>query len=1040
MSFVHSLALALHALRWRLSASIAVLLIAAVASAGAALGPMYSRSAQDSLIRDRVAAANVFSRSVSVSAYLGAQPGLEHQTLAAVRRAAIDPHLDRFFDVRTEESLDTTTASAELTVAGVTRGFASVAWRTAMCTSIRLTAGRCPAKRGEVALSQQALSDSGLHLGEAFTLGLSPSPAIDAVRVVGVYDRSTARGPAFADDSPSQAAPPPPGTPIPRLDLVLVSRSTLEPILGNYDVTIFRTLRPSVVHVSNVHALSGLLAAVTINQQVAGLPEYTVSSPLTGLIASLNSALHQVADAALVVTAQLVLLAWFVLFLVVSATTEERSTEVALAKLRGMRAGPTAVFVLTEPLLLLVVAAPLGLALGFAGDELLTAAWLGPDTEVRPGVTVAAALGAAFVGGLIACALAARRVLTVPVLAELRRTGGRRARIARSVAVDSAVVVLAAAGVWELRSGASDTLVLLVPGLLALAVGVPAARLLPGLAALEVRRTRRSPNIGAFLAARNLARRPAGSRYAVLLTVAVALALFAVDGWTAAEATRSHQARQEVGAATVLHVRYLPPEQLLNAVRRADPDGRDAMAAIESPVGANGALLAVDSSRLPAVTSWDPSWGGTSMARLTSGLRPTAPPALSLNGSTVTVDTDYRPPAGQAIKWSFTLQVLGGDGVTTDVGMGAVGVGVHHLSATLPAGCQKTRCQLLSIILDRPFGAQAPAGGSFEILAMHDEDGEVPAAGSATPGTSRWRVGPDELSTINPDLPPDAIVSPGTNRGWFQAELSESAQFDIAFQTTELPRALPVLQGSATNTTAYGGIAGSVYAAGLDDTPVIARPLPGRGLLPRIGSNGSLVDLGLVAAVDPAPSGSLDDQVWLAADAPAALRSRLNAAGIHVDSTDTVSARITVLDRDGAVLALRLFLVAAAAGLILAAATVLTSFFVSARRRSYELAAVLVLGSGRPPLVAAARREQLVLVLFGVALGVGSGIAGVQLVLPGLPSVTGGGGPLAAAALQWPPVVLTVLVTVVVVVVLIHAGARRVVGLASADRLREVQA
>ena len=71
------------------------------------------------------------------------------------------------------------------------------------------------------------------------------------------------------------------------------------------------------------------------------------------------------------------LLAWFALFLVVSATSEERSGEVALAKLRGMGARSTFLFGLAEPLLLLLVAVPVGLAVAYAVNAFITgvAAW-----------------------------------------------------------------------------------------------------------------------------------------------------------------------------------------------------------------------------------------------------------------------------------------------------------------------------------------------------------------------------------------------------------------------------------------------------------------------------------------------------------------------------------------------------------------------------------------------------------------------------------------------------------------------------------------
>ncbi len=519
----------------------------------------------------------------------------------------------------------------------------------------------------------------------------------------------------------------------------------------------------------------------------------------------------------------------------------------------------------------------------------------------------------------MACALAARRVLTVPVLAELRRTGGRRARVARTVAVDAVVVAAAAAGVWELHSGQSGSLALLVPGLLALAVGVPAARAVPRLAALEVRRTRRSPQIGAFLAAPNVARRPTGARSVVLLTAAVALAVFAVDGWAAARTTRSHQAAQQVGAATVLHTAYLPPAQLLATVRAVDPGGRAAMAAVQSTVGANGALLAVDAARLPAVTAWDPAWAATSATRLTAGLVPRALPPLALHGPSVALRVGYTVvPHQRPVAWTLGLRVLDAAGTVSDVDLGPVPVGVARLTGTLPATCDRSVCALLSITLHRPLASQVLASGEFfEVLAFSDARGPVaavPSTGAGVAGTDRWLVAPDALNDTDPERPLDADLLPASTPAWFRAELSDSAVLDVTFTTAAFPRATPVLLGSTVTANEYGGLDGAVYAAGLGDSPMIARPLPGRGVLPRVGTDGALADLGLLAPQVPDPTATVDDQVWLAPGAPSDLRARLAARGLVVVSTETLAARTAELDRDATALALRLFLVAAVAG------------------------------------------------------------------------------------------------------------------------------
>lgn len=1039
MTFLHGLALALRALRWRARTSLVVLVVAVLASAAAALGPLYASSAQDSLVRDRLGTADLFTRSVTVSADLAVQPDLSAQTVSAVEQAAGDPRLDTFFGPA-REILETGTASAELAVGGRARGYAGVGWRSSMCTSVRFTAGRCPTGPREIAVSRQTVADAGLHLGQSVFLGLT-DPAAD--RVVGVYDRVSARGPAFALSSPTQAAPPAPGTTLPRLDLVLASRPTLARDLGVLRITDYRVLRPGVVHAGDLGTLASLLAATAADQQILRRPQYTAMSPLTALIAGLARDRRQVRDSSLAVTAQLVVLSWFVLFLVVAATTEERSGEVALAKLRGSRVGATTVFVLAEPLLLLVVAAPAGLFLALAADLALTRSGLGAGTAVGVDGGALEALGAAFVGGLAACALAARRVLTVPVLAELRRTGGRRARVARTVAVDAVVVAAAAAGVGELTEGTAGPLVLLVPGLLSLAVGVPAARLVAPVAALEVRRTRRSRDVAAFLAARNLARRPGSARSVVLLTVALALAVFAVDGWSAAAGTRDHQARQQVGAPTVLHTAFRAPTPFLDAVRRADPGGHEAMAAIQSDPGANGALLAVDASRFGAVTSWNPAWAGTSMSRLVSGLAPAAVPALSLHGPQVLVGTDDEPPPTAVVAWTLTLRVLGSDGVQSDVDLGPTGTGPHSLTATLPEDCDRAPCALLSITLNRPLRAQAPAAGSFTVRFLRDSRGPVGPAGrtGAHPGagTARWRVAISALGQVDPTRPRDAVLDGGRAGVGFTATFTDSAVGDVDFDTTAYPVAVPVLQGRRTPAEPYGGLAGVVYAAGLGPGPVLARVLPGAGPLPRIGDDGSMVDLGLLAPQDLDTPAAVDEQVWLAPGASAHIRSRLAAEGLQVISVETVADRTTALDRDGSTLALRLFLVAAAAAVALAAAAVLSGLLVGARRRSYEVAAVLALGGSRRALVAAGRREQLAVTGFGALLGVAAGAGAVRLVLPRVSSITGGSGPLAAPAVQGGALLATVVVTVAVVGLLVQVGAHRVVRLASADRLREVQ-
>ncbi len=1040
------LVLAIRALRWRAAVSLAVLLVAVLASGAATLGPLYSRSAQDSLVLDRVAGTSTFTRSVAVTAELGAQPARAGQTLSAAQRAAADPRLDRFFGPA-QESLDTSTSFA-IRVAGHQRGTAVVAWRSSMCTSVRFSVGRCPRDGTEVAVSTTTATGLRLRPGSPIDVGLTLPAASRGATVVGVYDAVTATGPAFAVSSPAQStaenpAAAPDAQP-PSLDLVLASRALLLGNLPDSGVTIYRTLRPGSVHVGDLAALTGVLGGVTRNVDLPDQPQYSVSSGMSGLVTALAGERATVQRSALVVTAQLVLLSWFVLYLLVAATTEERAPEVAVAKLRGM--GPRAVgrFVLAEPVVLLVLAAPLGLLLGLAADTALVRAGLDRQAQVRLDTPTGVAMVAAALGGLVACALAARRVLTVPVLAEMRRTGGRRARVARTVAVDAVIVTVAVVGVLQARGNRSDTLVLLVPALLAVAVGVPVARLVPVLAALEVRRTRRSPRIGAFLAARNLARRPTGSRLVVLLAVAVALAVFAVDGWDVAAGTRANVARQQVGAASVLHVAYEPGPRLVEQVRAADPDGRSAMAAVQSAGGSTGALLAVDSARLGPVTAWDPAWARTSMSALTAALHPAAAPPVQLVGPAVTVRTRYTPPGrGPGIAWGLSLRVLGYDGTVSDVGLGTVGVGTSQLRARLPGDCLRRPCGVLRVTLGRPVTGGAadglPAQGTVELAGMADSTGHRPPPSAGPPGTARWRVARSALGVVDAQRPPDAVLAAGSDPSWFVAALGGGTAGDVGVESTAFPSTVPVLAGSDAPANSYAAVPGAVYASGLGYGQLIVSPVDGRGVLPRVGTTGSMADMTVLATQDSARGSDVDSQVWVAAGAPADLVTRLRDQGVRVLSTETLNARRAELGRDGVALSLRVLLVAAVAGLLLAATAVLTASLVAARRRSWELAAVRVLGARPRDLVTAGRREQLVLVVVGTALGTLAGLAGLGAVLSDLAAVPGGGAPLTAATFQWLPIASAVAATLLGTAVAVQLGAWRTVRLADLGLLREVQ-
>jgi len=1057
--WMRRLQLALLGTRYRLAGSLMALVVAVIAVSAATLGPMYSGTAQDSLVRHRLATTPVFGTGLVATSTL-ADPTVSPARVVDETAAAVgDARYDRLWGA---SSVTVQTGKDMVTFPGhpSTRYSAVVSWRQGMCTSVRVVRGRCPADApagggSEAMVSVRTASDQRVAVGERLTADLqAPRLSGNTPVVVGVYDQTSGTAPGWVFDSPVQAAAAGPNDPTESIDEVLVDRATVIAARVDVRVTAFRPLRTASVHARDMTELAALSAPATIS----GI---SVTSSAAELVAAIGSDRQLVRSASTAVTVQLALLALFVLYLVLAAAAEERGPEVALAKLRGMRPARTAVFTLAEPVVLLVVALPFGVAVALFGDRVL-ARGLSDGSEISFGGAAAAAALMALAGGVAAAALAARRLLATPVLGQLRRTGGRRAGLARSVALDSAAVAVAAAGVYELVNGSSDLVGLAAPGLVALAAGLLVVRLVPVAARIAVRRTRHSPGVVGFLAARNTARRPAGSRLVVLLAVAVALTVFGVNGDVVARGVRSQTARAQIGAATVVHVTSDGPGVLLAAVRAADPTGRSAMAAAQSGPGVIPSVVALDAARLGAVSRWDPAWAGTSPGALVTGLVPSAGAPVTAQGTlTGTWSNSADGPAGDL---HATVDLLTGTGrrVTADAGRIAPG-SRGALRAELPAGCVSAPCRLVGWDFTRagsaPTGAPPPADnsgiaaqppdpGTFGVVTV---TGLADARGSlsvpADPTRKRWRYGLSRADLIDSGHVPDVEVSDDGTAG-FTVTLQPKSDAPFTIAPTDLPSTPAALVGRNAPAQPFDTFATTVSAQDLTGSPTLFTPVPGRGVLPRIGTDGVLVDLGSLTLGHPLSTPTVDDQVWFAGDADVTgILARLATAGVRPVTgdplrpvtTETIAGQERELAANGPAVGLRLYVLAAVASVLLALGALLTAAFVAARRRSYEVAAVLALG-GRPGvLTLAGVLEQLVVVVTGTGVGVAVGVVVARLALPVLGSITAG-GPTTPALIAWVPVAGVGVAVIVLAAVVAVLASRRVVHLAGPDRLREVQA
>lgn len=1021
------LRLALRALWFRRGVSAVVLVIATVAVAAAALGPVWSTAAQESLLRDRLAEEPVGATGLSATRGNAttfrplSSAQLVTATAAALDRADLD---DSFGPVRS--SLRLTTDLPLLGDSNVTPvAVARLAWRDGQCALLRFTQGRCPQAAGEVAVSARAARSQGLSLGP-LRVRLIGEPAVSPPRVVGLYEPIDPDDPAWFSVDYFDAGPRPGDAAPPKVDTVFTSRSTFDAVpAAGLTATAERALRPDTV---DLDGAASLRADVLELVRSAGGSGQEVATALPELLLSVRDEQDEVRTGALVVAAQLLLLAAAVLQLVLAGATEDRAGEVALARLRGAGPARTAATGLLEPVILLLLAAPAGLLLALGAGQLLVGGALREGTRVTLTPAVLGAVVVAVLAGGAAAAVAGRRVLTAPVLTVLRQEGGRPAG-ARGAAGEAVVVALAGAATYQLLTEAdAGGLALLAPALLALAVGLVGVRLVPLLARVLVRRTRHASRTATFLAVRQVARRPQLLRVVVLLAVAVALAIFAVDGWRVAGDNRQLRAAQEVGAPTVLRLAPVAVPQLVAAVQAVDPVGRTALAAIESIPGGQSAydrLLAVDTSRLAAVSAWQPTWTGLDATAQSAVLRPPGTAPVRLDGRRLEVDAAATVTVAE-VPARLAVEVRAGT-VDRVVELGALRPGPATYSGELPAECAQG-CVVRRFLVDRSSSGRVAGELLLSAVRVDGRGADVPLTSAAA-----WRGVRVEL------FDPSTVVQPRTTagpQGLRVAFDSRTSSAPVAWTTTDVPEALPVLVGPEVRLNPYGGDASRGLGIAPDGALVLLDPQPAAKVLPRTGLSGALADLAVLDRLSRLTSPVGEPQVWLGAGADvAAVTSALEARGLSVTSVESLSERRRQLDQEGPALALLLFLVAAAAALVLSVVAVSAVLHDAGRNRASELASLRVLGVGRRALVQASVREQIALLGVGLVLGAAAGAVAVQVALPRLPVAAEASG-LAPAVLDpaWPLLGALLAGTALVVVVVAVVSARLVVRSAGLGR------
>jgi len=1064
-------------MRWRARSSLAMLAIAAFAAGAGAFGPMYlhgtdqvaldgtlqgasPRDAGLTLVRTSghgypgplLAAAHVVPRPghgrpwfgkpivTQFSAFITATPTGTSSTSTTPGNVgpakAVLPRASLTSARRTRVTLTRTTLTFVPRV-GHKLYLGSLASRTGVCAHLKMVAGRCALGHGVAIISTRTAVALNLSVGEQLNMGFVGTNRAASMQVVGVYAPATASAPYWWGQSFFPFGTYGIAGAYEHLDDVFASPETIRALAPANRVypTVQVALDRRSISVDQVPQFRQALARFQRAELHAG---NRVGTRLYGLLSRAATIEGTVTDIIGIVDIELALLAVAVLYFVASRTASEREPDVWLAELRGYRPTSALAVALAEPVVVVLLAVPVGFLASWIVMVLVSPTLFGPRVGVGPLAVSVVAAAVAGVVGVLAAAFGARRGLLASGIEGPPGDSGVVGPIGTSrwsVVADAIVVAAAGAAFFELVvTGESRSrphpLAALAPGLLAVAVGVLVARGLPRLLTLTHRRSAFSPRVPLALASRVVARRREFAGQVLVVTLAVGLLVFAVCAWSIATTNRNLHAAFSVGAAKVLTVSAKPGTTFLEDVRAADPRGRDAMAAVVEH-SSGGTMLAVDATRMAAIVTW-PSSLGMSVRQAANRLRTAhVAPSVMLKGTSVEVTAESHfgvTPAPDLTMDLFNLDTQTPEQVT----FGPVSAGTHTYRGLLSYLCTGG-CRLVDLTLSwSPAVSVAGTGRTATVSLRVRSLAERRHGGPWTPlhaglaDLGRWTspTGGVRLRTAGGLLDGTFRLSPNGT--------------PVAVAPRDVPRGLPVLVTPATAGYASGD--GGPQVAGLDGGTVPGHTVGVVPSLPGVGTGAVLSNLRTAELFLSGPFTYDVTQVWLSKHAPPSIGKRLRAHGILVRSSQTAAGAQRVLNRDGISFAYLLYLVSAVAAALLVVGATGFALISASRRREDELAALRAVGVGARFLRKAVWLEQALVLGSGLVAGTGVGLVAAVLVLRSVPEFAffGGGPPL---DLGIPPLVVGVTAGVLVVALALLTAwyARVAVRKATPDRLGAAQ-
>ena len=823
-------------------------------------------------------------------------------------------------------------------------------YRADLCAHVVITSGRCVAGSYEILVSADVARATGWRVGQtAVAQAMAynrlaqqiPDGVPAAVTIVGIY-RPTNPDEVYWGPHGFFPATASGG----RTGPIFLNPGTFD-LIGHGDAiaTLDVIAPPDAFDAARRPALSAQVSAVVDRNTTGGPGAPALTSGIPDFVEQIGSDMAGARALLAVAFVTLLALGWAALHLIVGYSVGGRRTELALTGLRGLGRPRRWWLASGEILAAILAGVPLGYLAGVGVVDLITRTRLGTSAPISTTSAMVAA-AAAVAGALLVAALAVSGPLRTRIADQLRDVPGRRVAW-RSFAVELPLIVLAAVGVAQLRTGGLPGVGVAVPGLVVAATVVLADRAITPIAAVVARVSLRRGWLGAGLAAVQIGRRSGRQRLFVLVAVAVGLLGFVAATVSVAAAQRAQRAAVTAGAPTVVHVSGITGSRLLAATHAVDPAGIWAMAAVPVDQAASTAapVLAVDAARLSAVTLPSAGWSAhRAQVALTSA---EASPVV-LHGPAFTVDAQVTGPAPTAKVTIDFVFVSTADGNSVDAPVTVRRGRRGQVPGTAPAcadGCRLTGFTVAgstddSLVLT-VFGMRTPTATVLDpatLMAAGRWDGAVAGGG-----------GLQVSSTYDPFNTGPTTVS-----------------------LRDITTAVPTVN-TAADVKAVTGPDGR----DIDTAPVAV----GVSVLPRLGRDGTLVDLATIDGVSLAAASSTDAEVWLGPRAPKTAVAQLRAAGLAVASVSTEGETVRDLTATGPAYALQFHLAAAGLGLLLALGALAAVAFVDRPARSADLRALRRQGLPARVVTRAAVGGYLSIVLAAAVAGLAA--AAVAWVLTG---------------------------------------------------------